>query len=175
MQIDKVQIETEGRRSREFARTTRPPTQNEPRTSYGGNHTRTVSTTCRSNLMRNVDFAHSCTGCRAHRLHPGVSRRSCVRFLLEPMQVQLGSLRYELASPERAHRSSLLAMLFIRRCGVLYRQCLSRRCGVPRSQLLRQWHSFVFLVTASMTVCCGSSSLRCVRASRSVDSLLFKS
>ena len=28
--------------------------------------------------MRNVDFAHSCTGCRAHRLHPGVSRRICV-------------------------------------------------------------------------------------------------
>ena len=44
--------------------------------------------------MRNVDFAHSCTGCRAHRLHPGVSRRSCIRFLLEPVQVQLGSLRY---------------------------------------------------------------------------------
>ena len=33
-------------------------------------------------------------GCRAHRLHPGVSLRSCVRFLLEPEQVQLGSLRY---------------------------------------------------------------------------------
>ena len=30
--------------------------------------------------MRNVYFAHSCTGCRAHRLHP--------------VQVQLGSLRY---------------------------------------------------------------------------------
>ena len=44
--------------------------------------------------MSNVDFAHSFTGCRAHRLHPGVSRRSCVRFLLEPVQVQLGSLRY---------------------------------------------------------------------------------
>ena len=63
-------------------------------TSCGGNHTRTVSTTCRNNSMRNVYFAHSCTGCRAHRLHPGVSRRSCVRFLLEPVQVQLGSLRY---------------------------------------------------------------------------------
>ena len=112
--------------------------------------------------MRNVDFAHSCTGCRTHRLHPGVSSRSCVRFLLEPMQVQLGSLRYELASPERAHRSSLLDMLFIRRCGVLYRQCLSRRCDVPRSQLLRQWHSLVLVVAASMAVCCGSSSLRCV-------------
>ena len=94
VQIDKVQIGTEGRRSREFSRTTRSPTQNEPRTSCGGNHTRTVSTTCRSNSMRNVDFAHSSTGCRAHRLHPGVPRRSCVGFLLEPVQVQLGSLRY---------------------------------------------------------------------------------
>ena len=112
--------------------------------------------------MRNVDFAHSCTGCRAHRLHPGVSRRSCVRFLLEPMQVHLGSLRYELASPERAHRSSLLDMLFIQRYGVLFRQCLSRRCGVTRSQLLRQWLSFVFVVATSMAVCCRSSSLRCV-------------
>ena len=94
VRIDKVQIGTDGRRMRVFARTTRPPTQNEPRTSCGGSHTRTVSTTCRSNSMRNVDFTHSCTGCRAHRLHPGVSRRSCVRFLLEPVQVQLGSLRY---------------------------------------------------------------------------------
>ena len=69
---------------------------------------------------------------------------------------------YELASPERAHRSSLLDMLFVRRCGVLYRQGLSRRCGVPRSQLLRQWQSFVFVFAASMAVCCGSSSLRYV-------------
>ena len=55
---------------------------------------------------------------------------------------------YELASPERADRSSLLDMIFV------------RRCGVPRSQLLRQWQSFVFVVAASMADCCGSSSLR---------------
>ena len=110
-----------------------------------------MATSSRRTSMRQCRNYTFLTRFGAHRPFSSTSRKSTTSIL-----------RISFGLPERAHRFSLLDMLFIRRFGVLYIQGLSRRCGVPRSQLLRQWHSLVFVVPASMAVCCGSSSLSCV-------------